>query len=295
MTKVLISGVLVVLIVKLLSNFRHRFPSKKQIEELRDRIKAEVEEQIGDARKAGIIAERTIRDEITSEIGFGFWFRILPAMFLMVCLFYIIGRIIQFFVIGTGNYIIVDTWPAFGLPICFLVVALGVVFLEPLVGKPFVLKKVGQEKGEEYYQAYTKVGPTGYKLGLIILFLIGIIALAMTSFCVYHYAKIAENGLYINPWFSYEEKFYSWDMIDKVYFKKGHISRKTKAYTPCPACYVFIMNDGTEWDINQDKIEVNDLRKEAIDFLLTKSNVSAEEKVWNAVIGEYVDYPGRHF
>lgn len=270
-TKILISIGLIVLIVKLVSFFQNQaFPSQKEIEELRGRIKAEVEKETGNAEKAERLAEREVKKLISSQMNFGFW---LPMFFsvmpLMVFLFYIIARIIQSFVIGTGKYIIVEPWAPFGIPVGFLALSFGGLFLEIFIGKRFVLKKLGKEIGEKCYQAATGLNSRVYKEAMIFLLITGVISLILTSFCIYDYAKIDEEGIYLNQWPSYEERFYSWDMISGIYYDPHN--------TPS---YVFVMNDGRKWDTSPYEpplIEVNGKKDEAINFILSRSNVSVEK------------------
>jgi hypothetical protein len=218
------------------------------------------------------------KEKIKSNSWLHIFFSVMPAM---IIFFYNIFRIIQFFVIGCGTYIIVEGWAAFGIPTGFFALTFGGLLLEPFIGKRFFIEKLGKVKGEKYYKDSIGVDAGDsrtYKECIAFLVFLGIVSAIAISFGVYDYTKVTKEGIYINKWSSFKGKLYSWDKVDKIYLSTGNSEQRKDPTYPY---YSIIMKDGTESRLDSNKgnrAEVHNRDVEAVEFISGMSNVRAEKK-----------------
>jgi len=238
------------------------------------------------------ISKRIVKVKIAFRMNLKIW---LPLFFSVVStftfFFFNIFREFQFFLIREAKYVLVDSWIAFALPIGFLSLT-ATAILEPFIGKDVVAKKLSKR----YYSAMAL--DHLYKPFLAILLILGFIFIFFVFSSVFHYAKITEEGLIINSWLGFNEEFYSWDKVKKIYYEKERILKngKTLSYEKedpsDPPYYIIFMNDGSELKVGpyKNKEVLNSKREEMIKFIADRSGLIIEKKIYNSNTKEYIDF-----
>ena len=240
-----------------------------------------------------IIAKKLVGGEFLNR---KFW---LPLFFIVMPLwllvFYIFFRWIQFFILGslTAKYIFVESQGIFVFPLIFFTLFLAGGIMEFFVGKDFVISRLGNE-----YYSKTYLG--GRRSAILIIKIALLILIPIIILCLFHYIKIKEEGIYINRWLSLKERYYSWDDIERIYLEEGRILKgenKPKIYSNEKNKYkypfiILFMHDGSkiEFDPYGNMVEINRRRKEAINFVIQRTALSVEKKIYNTNTKQYIDW-----
>ncbi|MCD6550199.1 hypothetical protein J7K24_01485 [bacterium] len=249
-------------------------------EELADKIFS-----LSNKRIAEIIARRLVTGYVLHKRFWGPLFLIvMPLWFLF---FYIFFRWIQLLVlnIGDARYIFVEGWGAFASPIIFFALLFGGGVMEFFVGKSFVSRHFGKSY---YHRLYLG----GRRNAFLLMAIAGLFIVPIIVLCIFHYIKIAESGIYYSKWLSLKEDYYQWDDISKIYEEKSRLLKTNKYIFYKNRFVIIFIKDGTriEFDPHLNIDELYGRREKAIDFVIAKSGVELEEKIYNARTKEYTDF-----
>lgn len=190
---------------------------------------------------------------------------ILSTMPIAMVFSYNFFRVIQYYVIGSAGYIVVDGLAGFALAAGFFAFCFVGVIGEFFIGRPLFITTLGKEAGLKLYRKNI-ASDKDYKIIMKALSFFASAALIASIFCVFHYAKFNDSGITVKSWASFVKKFYTWDQINAVSQDKKDSSYKIYFY------------DAEKIVIYRDFREIHNRNDELVKFVLNKTQLSLLRK-----------------
>jgi len=166
-------------------------------------------------------------------------------------------QLIQLFIMRSfkgGVYFIVTTPIVWFFPVFILSMSLSSVFFYLFFRKEVTEEKVGKNLYrrlsliiKDSKLSDTKSSPIGNKIILVFLMLTFVIFFVIMLCFANHFAVVTNEGIYANPWFSFEYDFFSWNDVENIYQVIGYTTKISREFEiDVNPDYAIVMKDGTK-------------------------------------------------
>lgn len=176
------------------------------------------------------------------------------AVTILLYIFMMLFQLIQLHLMDSferGLYFISIKPIAWLFPTFVLVICISALTLYPLYRERSVKRILGKgfyERESKHIRTYFTWG----RLPIIFILIVGTTFSIFALLTLMHFAVVTDEGIYANPWFSFEYRFFPWDDLDKIYRVVGSVDRDGKIKIDKNPDYVIVMKDGTRISISND-------------------------------------------